>query len=217
MIKLNTLTHEIIDRAYCIDVEMRQVDTDPAMMGLACGNDFKQVVFDQKLSAAAKYRNLEVVDLHSYLDDLVSSAKRSGRVLIAYSTHEQELLCDLLPNRTDDISSIYCNANLRKWMKHNFSDQYAEAKKKEKRRLVAAKQRGPVKMGLKQLLKMPVVQYPGVSSAGIGSPAKALQYVRKYPDHLTIGAKRKWSSMLTYNQHDVIGMRHLLHFMVDHK
>jgi hypothetical protein len=217
MVKLNTLTHEIIDQAYCIDVEMRQVDTDPAMMGLAYGNDFKQVVFDQKLSAAAKYRDLEVVDLHSYLDDIVSLAKKSDSVLIAYSTHEQDLLCELLPNKADDISSIYCNANLRKWMKRNFPDQYAEAKEKERRRLVATKQRRPVKVGLKQLLKMPVVQYAEVSSAGIGSPAKALQYVRTHSDPLTVGAKRKWSSMLTYNRHDVIGMRHLLHFMVDHK
>ncbi len=217
MINQNTLTHEIIDRAYCIDVEMRKVDPDPAMMGLAYGNDFKQVVFDQKLSAAAKYRDLEVVDLDSYLDDIVSSAMKSDSVLIAYSTHEQDLLCELLPSKAADISSIYCNANLRKWMKRNFPDQYAEAEEKEKRRLVATKQRRPVKMGLKQLLKMPVVQYPEVSSAGIGSPAKALQYVRTYSDPLTVGAKRKWSSMLTYNRHDVIGMRHLLHFMVDHK
>ena len=180
MVKLNTLTHENIDRAYCFDVEMRvHDDTDPAMMGLAYGNDFKQVVFDQRLSVAAKYRDLEVVDLYSYLDELiVPSAKKSGSVLIAYSTHEQDLLCELLPNRADDISRIYCNANLRKWMKRNFPDQYAEAKEKERRRLVATKQRRPVKLGLKQLLKMPVVQYAEVSSAGIGSPAKALQYVR---------------------------------------
>ena len=217
MVKLNTLTHENIDRSYCFDVEMRLHDEDPAMMGLAYGNDFKQVVFDQRLSVAAKYRDLEVVDLHSYLDELISLAKKSGSVLIAYSTHEQDLLCELLPNRADDISSIYCNANLRKWMKRNFPDQYAEAKEKERRRLVATKQRRPVKVGLKQLLKMPVVQYAEVSSAGIGSPAKALQYVRTHSDPLTVGAKRKWSSMLTYNRHDVIGMRHLLHFMVDHK
>lgn len=127
------------------------------------------------------------------------------------------MLCELLPDRADDVSNIYCNANLKKWMKRNFPSQYAEAREKERKRLVATKQRGPVTMGLKQLLKMPVVQYTEVSSAGIGSPAKALQYVRTHSDPLTVGAKRKWSSMLTYNRHDVVGMRHLLHFMVDHK
>ena len=220
MIKLNKLTHEIIERAFCIDVEMRQVDTYPAMMGWACGDDFTQVVFDQRLSAAAEYRQLKIVDLHRLLDVLVSTARETDSLLIAYSVHERDLLCELIPQKTEDINKIYCNANLRKWMKRTFPIEYAEAEEKERSRLVATQQLPPsgwVSMGLKQLLKMPIVGYPEASSAGIGSPAKALQYVRAHSDPLTKGAKRKWSSMLTYNRHDVLGMKHLLHFMVDHK
>lgn len=220
MTKIKDLTHEIIDDAYCIDFEMRQNDIYPAMMGWTRGDNFNQIVFDRRLSAAAEYSDLVIVDFRALLDDMVSAALATNSLLIAYSVHEQELLCRLFPEKVKNIKSIYCNANLRKWIKHRFPEEYAEAENKERRRLIANKKLLPsrrVSIGLKPLLKMPVVQYAEASSAGVGSPAEALRYVRAHSDPLTRSAKRKWSSMLTYNRHDVLGMRHLLHFMVDQR
>ena len=71
---------------------------------------------------------------------------------------------------------------------------------------------------------MPVVGYPGADKAGRGWPSKALQVVRDHLERkgptesaLTKGAKARWSKLITYNRHDVLGLEHLLRFVIDHR
>ena len=78
-------------------------------------------------------------------------------------------------------------------------------------------------MGLNLLLQLPEVVYPGADEVGRGSPANALRdvrdhFARKGPhiDSLTSTVKGKWTRMLTYLEHDVRGMAHLVEFMNNH-
>ncbi len=233
MPKLTELTQTTLDRAILFDFEMREADDTPALIGVLCEQDFRQVALDPKLHIAAKYTNnkeddsrVETANPHEYLAALIERAEIEKRLLIAYTNHELNVLTEMFRTHREatlvntTLEQLYLNANAKRWFKRNYPAECETALKTERARLVQAGQLPPsgrAKLGLKPLLKMPVVKYAKANRVGIGSPAKAMAYVRSHSEPLTTAAKRKWSNLLTYNAHDVIGMQHLLQFILNQR
>lgn len=233
MPKLTDLTQPALDRAIFFDFEMREADETPALIGMLCEDDFQQVALDSQLHTAAEYTNNKEDDSrvytanpHEYLADLINRAESEDRLLIAYTNHEKDILNEMFSIRSEsrlfveELDHLYLNANAKRWFKRNYPAECETALQVEQARLVQAGQLPPsgrVTLGLKPLLRMPIVNYESANHVGIGSPAKAIAYVRSHSRPLTTAAKRKWSNLLTYNAHDVIGMKHLLQFIINHR
>jgi hypothetical protein len=232
MNSVSNLSLEGLDAGIYFDVEMREADALPALVGVMIDGEFEIIVLEELLHPAAEYSSLRVREPLSLFENLLLQAERDDCHLIAYSQHEFDLLASMYSNGSpkhkhllDILNRRYFNANIRKWFRKNLRESYDLLESKEKAKGKSskfAKNNGGIRMGLKLLLQLPEVAYPDVKSAGIGYPATALREVRDHlqrkgpsVDSLTPGARRKWSKLLTYNRHDVVGMEHLLRFAVE--
>ena len=132
--KLEDLTREILEYAVIIDFE-GLMNEDPSMAGILYDGCFSQVCFNPKLEQAAIAKDLEFTSLHSYLDELLTECIDDHRLIIGYSQREYEVLCDVLPDRIEEINSVYLNAIATKWFKNRYPlalKALAKTKKKEK-------------------------------------------------------------------------------------
>ena len=55
---------------------------------------------------------MEFTSLHSYLDELLTECVEDGRLIIGYSRREYDVLCNVLPERVEEINAVYLNAIL---------------------------------------------------------------------------------------------------------
>jgi hypothetical protein len=219
-----------IYRPIYFDVEMRTEDEYPALVGVLVDEEFTITCLEEGLRPAAEHAGLEVVNPHEFFTALLLKAEEENRALVAYTLHEFEILEKMFDENSgenkdllDILNRRYVNANARKWFRKHYRESYdmIEARERAKgRRSKYRKKNGGIRMGLNLLLQIPEVAYPGADEAGRGSPANALRDVRdhlarKGPhiDSLTSTVKGKWTRMLTYLEHDVRGMAHLVEFM----
>lgn len=212
------------------DVEMRKDDHFPALVGVLVDEEFTITCLEEGLRPAAEHAGLEVVNPHEFFTALLLKAEDEDRALVAYTLHEFEILEKMFDGNSgenkhllDILNRRYVNANARKWFRKHYRESYdmIEARERAKgRRSKYRKKNGGIRMGLNLLLQIPEVAYPGANEAGRGSPANALRdvrdhFARKGPhiDSLTSTVKGKWTRMLRYLEHDVLGMAHLFEFM----
>ena len=215
------------------DVEMRKDDQYPALVGVLVDEVFTITCLEEGLRPAAEHAGLEVVNPHEFFTALLLKAEDEDRALVAYTLHEFEILEKMFDENSgenkhllDILNRRYVNANARKWFRKHYRESYdmIEARERAKgRRSRYRRQNGNIRMGLNLLLQIPEVAYPGANEAGRGSPANALRdvrdhFARKGPHigSLTSTVKGKWTRMLTYLEHDVRGMAHLVEFMNNH-
>ena len=216
--KLEHLTREILEYAVIIDFE-GLMDEDPSVAGILYDGYFSQVCFNPKLEQAAIAKDLEFTSLHSYLDELLTECLEDHRLIIGYSQREYDVLCDVLPDRIEEINSVYLNAIATKWFKKRYPialKALAETKKK-------AKHYRDRKIGLKDILDFDFVAYDVESWAKGVKPAKAIRRMinalEKKNDYksVTRGTKSAWTKMLRYNQLDVEGLHYLLQWILDNQ
>ena len=212
------------------DVEMRKDDQYPALVGVLVDEVFTITCLEEGLRPAAEHAGLEVVNPHEFFTALLLKAEDEDRALVAYTLHEFEILEKMFDENSgenkhllDILNRRYVNANARKWFRKHYRESYdmIEARERAKgRRSRYRRQNRNIRMGFNLLLQIPEVAYPIANEAGRGSPANALRdvrdhFARKGPhiDSLTSTVKGKWTRMLTYLEHDVRGMAHLVEFM----
>ena len=216
--KLEHLTREILEYAVIIDFE-GLMDEDPSMAGILCDGYFSQVCFNPKLEKAAIAKDLQFTSLHSYLDELLTECIEDHRLIIGYSQREYDVLCDVLPDRIEEINSVYLNAIATKWFKNRYPlalKALAKTKKKEK-------YHRDRRIGLKDILDFDFVDYEVEPWAKGVKPAKAIRRMinalEKNKDYKSVtgGTKSAWTKMLRYNQVDVEGLHYLLTWILDNQ
>ena len=216
--KLEHLTNENLENAVIIDFE-GLMDEDPSMAGVLCDGYFSQVCFNPKLEKAAIVKDLKFTSLHSYLDELLTECVEDDRLIIGYSQREYDVLCDVLPERIDEINGVYLNAIATKWFKNRYRlEMKALAKTKKK-----AKHYRDRSIGLKDILDFDFVAYEVEPWAKGVKPAKnirrminALEQTGDYKS-VTRRTKSAWTMMLRYNQVDVEGLHYLLQWILDNQ
>ena len=216
--KLEHLTNENLENAVIIDFE-GLMDEDPSMAGVLCDGYFSQVCFNPKLEQAAIAKDLEFTSLHSYLDELLTECVEDDRLIIGYSRREYDVLCNVLPERVEEINAVYLNAIATKWFKSRHSlEMKALAKTKNK-----AKHYRDRSIGLKDILDFEFIAYEVSPWAKGVKPAKnirriidALEQTGDY-DSVTRRTKSAWTMMLRYNKLDVEGLHYLLTWILDNQ
>ena len=95
------------ERAIYIDFE-GFVKEAPALIGIQVEESFIQLVLDERLSGAAKYKNaIDVMSGQQVISDLVARSVQEDRRIVAFSSFEKE---QCLRWYHVDISSHYVNA-----------------------------------------------------------------------------------------------------------
>ena len=216
--KLEHLTREILEYAVIIDFE-GLMDEDPSMAGVLCDGYFSQVCFNPKLEKAAIAKNLQFTSLHSYLDELLTECIENQRLIIGYSQREYDVLCDVLPDRIEEINAAYLNAIATKWFKKRYPLALKAVAKKKKKEKYHRNRR----IGLKDILDFDFVAYEVEPWAKGVKPAKAIRRMinalEKNKDYKSVtgGTKSAWTKMLRYNQVDVEGLHYLLQWILDNQ
>ena len=171
-------------------------DKPPAIIGLFIDGNFNQVVLDSDFEHAARAKGLAVEDLRQVVERLKSDCERDGRFIIAFSMHELSLIervCGI------DISRYYKNglAIAKRWRWHFHRNIEL------------------TRNSLDEFLSLPSVDYKvpghfrkGIATKRLKAVAAGLCRHDEY-SRLTAVQKGKWTKLLDYNRHDVLGLRAL--------
>jgi hypothetical protein len=165
------------------------------MVGTLVEGRFEQIVFDERLSAAAGHKGLRLIPFRQSGEELISQAEQEGRLLCAYSTHEQNMLKEHLgldvADRTVNVRKL-----ARGWHRRTWPDQPLPD------------------WGLKTFLDF--IGYPRPAHLGEQKTTHRLRGVlaglerRGSYEALTPVQKAKWTRLLDHNRHDCLGMKALL-------
>ena len=199
--------------AIWLDFEMRKEDARPALAGMIVDDVFSQVVFDEALAGAvsAKAKSgalIKFMHFKDWCNDIYESCLK-GAALIGYTTHERETIdgCWLEKGFSTNNSFYYLDANVTKLVRQSNPSLLQELNSKQRSAYE--------KVGLKDFLQHSSSGYDYPRHLRGFKPATQIQRLRdqnnRYDEYSqwSKGSKRAWSNLLTYNKHDVLGMKHL--------
>ena len=169
----------------------------PAIAGICVENDFHQIVLDSTLRSAAEAKNLNCESFCEFVRCLMEECERDNRFIIAFSSHEMSVIqrdCGI------DVSRRYKNGLriAKRWKWHYHRDIRLDHN------------------SLDQFLELPGVDYEVPKHLGKGNATSRLKAVvaglARSDDYakLTPTQKGKWTKLLDYNRHDVLGLRALI-------
>ncbi|MDA0912220.1 MAG: hypothetical protein O2818_00765 [Bacteroidetes bacterium] len=217
IIKAILQTHRIL----WMDVEMRKNDLVPAMIGYvpfgSMIGQVQHVLCDASFERVARMKKLDHQPWLQFVQSVIVPVIQQKGVIAAYSRHELKLIEEALhaldlSHMLDEL--IYFDCNASDCFQLNFPDEYFQIRRAVARRV----RRGLIsqfrRMGLKDFLMSDSSAYDYPKYLRDFSPAEALAYIRpqaaeRLPRRWTKVAKRKLATLLTYNMHDVLGMRYL--------
>jgi hypothetical protein len=144
--------------------------------------------------------------------EIVRVARETESLIAGYSIPERDLLMKACPEQAEWIKANYLNANAAKWFKNHRPKLYAQACRS------AGERRKP---GLKDFLIQPAVGYPYKKYLLAVQPGSILGRLRTLlakrggiHRDLTDEARRDWTNLIEYNRQDVLGMQHLVKYVV---
>lgn len=222
------LSQEELDRAIWFDIEKRIDDAEPALTGFLVGEDFTVVVHDPTLQIGAEYSDLGHQPAAEFYRDMVERCRVEKRLLISYTKADFDFVISSNPELEEAMLEVYQKTKFTSYFRHKRPDLFAEMQTRLKTRHMNRRYRyqtkikksGEFEVGLKDMLKLEAVGYPGRKQVGIGGSGKAIGMVRKRFDKLgnnvealAKSEKKAWSRMLTYLKHDVYGLRHLTYWV----
>jgi hypothetical protein len=189
-----SVTRNQAERAIYIDFEGFE-DTAPSLLGILVGESLEQVVFDHRLSLAAKAKGLPIETLQECISRLQARSAAESRLIIAYSQHEK----NVIRNFADvDLTGQYRDARkiLKRWKNRCHRDAAIPG------------------WGLKDFFTF--MNYPRGTYLGERKTTSRLRAVadmlKKKGSYelLTPVVKSKWTKLLEHNKIDCIGMRDLI-------
>ena len=195
-----------------LDVEKRTADPEPALTSVLWAEGLKTYVHDAILAQSAKARDLTFQPWLELATEVVRVAQATDSLIAGYSIPERDLLMTACPEQAEWIKDHYLNANAAKWFRNHRPALYAEACR------TAGERRKP---GLKDFLIQPAVGYTykkyllGVQPGSILGRIRTLLAKRGgVHRELTNEARRDWTYLIEYNRQDVLGMKHLVEYVV---
>ena len=201
---------------------MAKKDEIPALSGWMIEGDYQVAIHDKLLLPAAINKGIQLIEPIDHFENLVKTSALEDRMIVAYSSHEYDVISPLSELLERDFRERYVLANFSRWFNINMPELYEKAqdyqKKKKQNKRNMKKKSGDFRLGLKDFLKLEEVGYPDRKKVGIGGSAKSIRQVRERSLEgleLTKGIKTGWTRMLTYLEHDVKGLAHLVEFVVN--
>ena len=193
-------------------------DKPPSFAGTVIDGEYQGTFLEEEFKSVARHRKMFLQDLPDFTAKLLRKAETEKRIIIAWSTHELDFLSESHPN----IEEYYLNAN--KLVMKFFRDNRKRTIKKIKAKIDEEKLFMKRKPGLKDLLQLDYVDY-NYPKAFVGfSPSKEITRVRKQLTNksglyknLSRGAKVALGKMIKYNEHDCMGMKHLIEYVFSRK
>lgn len=197
--------------ALYIDFEcLKGTPPHPALLGVLTGSedeDLQQVITDLRLAPAvvANRDRLVVSPASDAADTVVANACVNGLRIIGWSFFDRDRLIDACPQLADEINTRYVNALqiARPWRHHlhpavviEREDEYAPKHTLDKYAQLAG--------------------YPDSRKLMNAHPAKWIRHTLDQLDatggsyrRVTKQAKRDWHTLLEYNRHDCLALRHI--------
>ena len=195
-----------------LDVEKRTADPEPALTSVLWAEGLKTYAHDAILAASAKARGLEFLPWLELAVKVVRIAQSTDSLIAGYSIPERDLLMKACPEQAEWIKANYLNTNAAKWFKNHRPRLYVQACR------TAGERRKP---GLKDFLIQPAIGYPYKKYLLAVQPGSILGRLRTLlakrggvHRDLTDEARRDWTNLIEYNRQDVLGMQHLVKYVV---
>ncbi len=215
----NALTREEARRAIYIDFEGGK-DKPPSLVGVLIENEYRAIILNSAFRPLARSKKLAFRFLKEFVADTLSLAVTEDRVIAAWTEHEWDKMSEF-DNGT--LGQIYRNANLlvMEYFKSNRSKTIKKLKRQIKKDVEAGKRDMYNKnVGLKDLLTVDYVGYAYPPDLKSFPPGKAIsrrddQLEKKEENYskVSTGAKRAFTNLIRYNEHDCMGMAHLIEFV----
>lgn len=187
------LTPAEADRAIYFDFEGFQ-HKSPALLGVLIEDRLERIVLDPVLYPGAKPTGNRTGELKPEIEQLMELAAREGRALVGFTQHEPRVVTEFCGI---ELGDMYVDAHklARRWKNVMHHDEHID--------------------GYDLLSFLAFTLYPVPAHLGVQKTTERLGYVRnmlleRMYRHLTPSAKRKWWYLLSHNEHDCRGMRHLM-------
>lgn len=211
-----SLTPEQIQRAVYIDFEGTKNDP-PSFLGWSCEGEWAYCVIETALFPAAEYPHTKGTGSYATpehcLRMLLERSRQEQRVLIAWSTHELQMIKNFVAWSDEDLAY---------WNQHLINALPIGRRWSRREGIVIPEIEGtysarPNKWSLSGFRI--ATDYPPVNALHEpGHTASRLRHVRdqlakRNGDfaRLTRVAKGKWTKVLTHNFHDCAGLAHVMH------
>ena len=210
---IKSISRDEAKSAIYLDFEGNK-DKPPSFAGTVIDGEYQGTFFEEEFKSVARHRKMFLQNLPGFTGKLFRRAETEKRMIIAWSTHELKFLSESHP----EIETHYLNANklVMGWFKDNRKPTIKKLKAKIAEEKLFMK-RNP---GLKDLLQLDYVDYDYPKDLKGFSPSKEITRVRKQLTNqsglyknLSRGAKVALGKMIKYNEHDCMGMKHLINYV----
>ena len=204
------------ERAVYLDFESHK-EGPPFLAGVLIEGVFRQITFDPQLQIAGREapRGTEVTTLPEFVDELLSLCEEEGRRLVAYSKKELQEIAAAGEEQRLRARALYADANkiAKRWMYRKHRTRLSEL------RAAVGKQknRHNRRVGLKDYVATDLVDYEIPKHLRKQSlPTIAARTVREQLTRrgayglLAKYAKRRWTTLLQYNESDCRAMQALV-------
>jgi hypothetical protein len=210
------LNRQEAERAVYLDFESHK-EGPPFLAGVLVEDTILQVTFDPTLQIAARQapRGTETGSLAEFVDGLLERCEREGRLIVGYSKHELETIGTVSAERQRKALLLYRDANklAKSWMYREHPTELAALRKAVKKQ----KDRRSTRVGLKDYVGTDLVDFeiPDHLKKD-GLPTEASRIVREQLEErgeynrLAKHAKRRWTTLLQYNEVDCRAMQALV-------
>ena len=216
LIMIKSISRDEAKSAIYLDFEGNK-DKPPSFAGTVIDGEYQGTFLEEEFKSAARHRKMFLQDLPGFTAKLLRKAETEGRIIIAWSTNELRILSKSHPN----IEEYYLDAN--KLVKKFFKDNRKKTIKKIKAKIDGEKS-FKKKPGLKDYLQLDYVDYNYPKAFNGFSPSKEITEVRKQLTNksglyknLSRGRKLALGKMIKYNEHDCMGMKHLIEYVFSRK
>lgn len=197
------------DQSVYIDFE-GTADHEPTLLGILWPESprlprFQQIVFEDSFFTLAESSRCPAGSLEAAITDLVRTAEEHDLQIVAWSTHELDVVQKWAPGLTARFDARHSDAKrfAKKWL--------SRERPGFKPPLISGRGRHTLDFYLKELgYAVPTSHGPNLTGKRIRQLRDELARKNFEAARLTSTSKRKWTNLLKHNYHDCAGMRHVM-------
>ena len=214
-----SLTRDEARRAIWLDFE-GGINKVPSLAGVLVEGRYSAIILHPDFGSLAKNRKLVQQTFENFVGDTLSTASQEERVIAAWSEHELNQM-----EGFDDRILKACYRNANKLVLKFFKNKptFKKLKKQNKKDKAEGKRRNS-NVGLKDLLGLDYIEYVYPSRFKSFKPAKTIsQMDGQLAKHggnyrrVATDAKRAFTQLIRYNEHDCRGMACMVDYVFSRK
>jgi len=212
-----SLTRDEARRAIWLDFEGGK-DKPPSLAGVLVDDLYSATILNPDFASLAKNRKLIQRSLADFVRDTLATAARENRVVAAWSEHELNQMEEF-----DEGILEACYRNANKLVLNFFRKKRPKTMKRLRQQIKRDKAEGKWRnnnVGLKDLLGLDYIEYDFPDRLESFKPAKTIsqmedQLARHGGNYRKVatGAKRAFTQLIRYNEHDCRGMAYMVDYV----